>query len=564
MSMIDRSIIVPVVFLLLSSGLVLIILMLVHPKTRPWAIALLMAGSFFLFLKIGGSFLLYRSSTRYNEPYSGTIDTMTIQQNPLVTVNTNGVKVAAGNNMVSVGPNGVQIATGNKLLTVNPNGTKEIITNVEKNIASRPQQSAVNFRFSPQFVQHVLLPIPQVTSVESLKKKIAALEAALKDIKQVLAKTLDEGAEENISKAPEAAAPVNIADAAVVTTIAAATEKPAQVQEAAANKSPANKSTADNALPITVNLTTQLIAKYRQILQNNPDSPDAYNLLGNALIEAGRSREAIEYLKRALVIQPVFHKAHNNLGKALLQTGRPREAVESLQEAIRLWPPYTEAHYNLGNALVELGRVNEAIVQYKQALRYSNDDYPQARNKQNALLNPAAVPKPEWIGKPPRRVGDSYEMSLATGPYTTRLECDAKIPEVLQSAMDQFVEAYLGRPAVGWVRLPSEQLRQLVAEEWEEHLQSSVGPMTQVHLLVNFDQKAKNFIDEAMSLSKFTERAVVAGVGLIGLWLFLGWIWAYLKLDLTTKGAYRKRLRFIFGFVILVVILLMVLVASLA
>jgi hypothetical protein len=163
----------------------------------------------------------------------------------------------------------------------------------------------------------------------------------------------------------------------------------------------------------------------------------------------------------------------------------------------------------------------------------------------------SSVRRPDWVGKPPRRVGDSYQMSVCTDPYTTRMECDAKVPEVLQGAVDQFVEAYLGRPATGWVRLPPEKLKQLVVDEWEESLQLSMGPMTRVHLLLNFDKKAKNLIDEALNYGQFTERAAVVGTGLIGVWMLLAVIWGYLKLDLASKGAYRNRLRAAAGFAIL-------------
>ena len=67
--------------------------------------------------------------------------------------------------------------------------------------------------------------------------------------------------------------------------------------------------------------------------------------------------------------------------------------------------------------------------------------------------------------------------------------------------------------------------------------------MHRIHLLLRFDQKAKEFISDAIHDRLFTNRASVAGVGFIGLWLILAVCWGYLKLDLATKGAYRTRLR---------------------
>jgi hypothetical protein len=150
--------------------------------------------------------------------------------------------------------------------------------------------------------------------------------------------------------------------------------------------------------------------------------------------------------------------------------------------------------------------------------------------------------------------GDAYVMSISTDPYSTPLECEAKIPEVLQSAVNHFVERYPGRQWMGYVQLSPDQLRQLVVSEYEETKDFSFGKMTQVHLLLNFDRKAKTLIDEAIHVGLFNNRAAVAGGGFVALWLLLAVIWGYLKLDLTTKGAYRKRLRAAAGFAILIIV----------
>jgi len=188
---------------------------------------------------------------------------------------------------------------------------------------------------------------------------------------------------------------------------------------------------------------------------------------------------------------------------------------------------------------------------------------------------PSAPKRPDWVDKPPfvwragkgsefpdyYRVvhvkpvdGDAYVMSVSTGPYSTLQECEAKIPEVLQSAVNQFVERYLGSQWMGYVQLSPDQLSQLVVAEYEETKDFSIAKMTQLHFLMNFDQKAKELIGEALNLRLFNNRAAVAGTGFFGLWLLMAVIWGYLKLDLSTKGAYRKRLRAAAGFAILIIV----------
>ena len=103
----------------------------------------------------------------------------------------------------------------------------------------------------------------------------------------------------------------------------------------------------------------------RKVTINNPV---AHNNLGNALVERGRTEEAVEQYLQALRMEPKFVKAYNNLGFALDKQGHTEEAVEQYLQALRIKPDYVEAHYNLGNALVKQGRTEEAIEYYLQAL----------------------------------------------------------------------------------------------------------------------------------------------------------------------------------------------------
>ncbi len=97
-------------------------------------------------------------------------------------------------------------------------------------------------------------------------------------------------------------------------------------------------------------------------------------------------------------------------------------------------------------------------------------------------------------------------------------------------------------------------MSQLVVAEYPETKDFSFGKMTQIHLLLNFDQKAKTLINDAINVRLLNNRAAIVGTGFISLWLLLAVFWGYLKLDLSTKGAYRKRLRAAAGFAILIIV----------
>ena len=72
-------------------------------------------------------------------------------------------------------------------------------------------------------------------------------------------------------------------------------------------------------------------------------------------------------------LQPQVAEAHNNLGLALLQAGRSREAVQPLRQAVELRPEYGEAHYNLAHALSAGGESGAAVEALQAALRIESE-----------------------------------------------------------------------------------------------------------------------------------------------------------------------------------------------
>ena len=101
--------------------------------------------------------------------------------------------------------------------------------------------------------------------------------------------------------------------------------------------------------------------QYQKAVALQPDFSEAHNNLGNALLNTGRSAEAIEQYREALLSQPDYVEAYNGLGAALLAAGRPQEAVEQYQQALRLKPDYAEVSNNLAAAYVQLQRPADAI-----------------------------------------------------------------------------------------------------------------------------------------------------------------------------------------------------------
>jgi protein O-GlcNAc transferase len=125
---------------------------------------------------------------------------------------------------------------------------------------------------------------------------------------------------------------------------------------------------------------------YQQVLQSDPDHPDALHLLGVIANQVGRNDIAIELITKAITNKPNLAEAHNNLGNALKGLGRMEEAAASHQKALKLKPQYFEARYNLGNALQTLGRFEEAIQHYRKVISSRPDFADVYGNCGNALF----------------------------------------------------------------------------------------------------------------------------------------------------------------------------------
>ena len=94
-------------------------------------------------------------------------------------------------------------------------------------------------------------------------------------------------------------------------------------------------------------------AIYRQILQSEPDHPDALHLLGVIAHQVGQDKVAVDLIGKAIEANPAAAEFYNTLGSVLQAQGRLEEAVTRYQQAVTLQAEYAEAHYNLWNALCE-------------------------------------------------------------------------------------------------------------------------------------------------------------------------------------------------------------------
>ncbi|MFO1448856.1 MAG: tetratricopeptide repeat protein [Opitutaceae bacterium] len=115
--------------------------------------------------------------------------------------------------------------------------------------------------------------------------------------------------------------------------------------------------------------TAEALPHLRRADELKPDFPETLNSLANALIQSGRAAEAEPLLRRAIALHPRFDAAHNTLGTSLMALGQTAAGVEAFRRAVDLNPHRVAARVNLGWALANSGRTDEALVQLAQARR---------------------------------------------------------------------------------------------------------------------------------------------------------------------------------------------------
>lgn len=112
----------------------------------------------------------------------------------------------------------------------------------------------------------------------------------------------------------------------------------------------------------------EAVSCYRQLLARMPHSAEAHAALANALQCQGKRDEALESFRRAVALKPDDFGTHSNLGNALMAQGRPEDATACYRRAIELNPFFAETHAKLGNALKDQGKSAEALECYRRAL----------------------------------------------------------------------------------------------------------------------------------------------------------------------------------------------------
>jgi len=113
--------------------------------------------------------------------------------------------------------------------------------------------------------------------------------------------------------------------------------------------------------------TEQAIFYLEKLVKLEP-SAQYYTNLARSLMVANRNTEAIEYLKKAVSLNPGDYLANNNLGLLFCNLKNYKEGIPYLYKATNLNPTDYLSLYNLGVILTKQGKHLEAGHYYRRAL----------------------------------------------------------------------------------------------------------------------------------------------------------------------------------------------------
>ncbi len=116
-------------------------------------------------------------------------------------------------------------------------------------------------------------------------------------------------------------------------------------------------------------------ALYCTVLLNDPNEPDALNLLGVILQDRGDIAQSIALISRALALVPDFPEALTNLARAQRAGGRSDLAAENAARAMAQDPSLPEAPFILCRALLDVGDYRGAADAGRQAVTLAPGSY---------------------------------------------------------------------------------------------------------------------------------------------------------------------------------------------
>lgn len=290
-------------------------------------------------------------------------------------------------------------------------------------------------------------------------------------------------------------------------------------------------------------------------LQPTSTPPPAGPELPGAAQHGGKGRPAMT--------RPTMTRALADSIKSAIQSLPPMRAERLKQEEAKLVEADRQALQEAARRAGQAKQTGAAKTPPKDTSPKAPGATVEAEDPADSSAGPSPATPPPWLdaitsepdspaGFPARVLEGTYQMVVKAGPYETREECESSLPDALERGVRQFIARDLGEEPADRIHLPLEFIAtRVVKDQVTEPVNTSFGPMVQVHALLRFDREVQARIHDQWNRILVNRRLWHAGGALGGVLLLLSVVYGYLKTDLATQGAYRWRLRLLSGVLIL-------------
>ncbi|HID40465.1 MAG TPA: tetratricopeptide repeat protein [Calditrichaeota bacterium] len=118
----------------------------------------------------------------------------------------------------------------------------------------------------------------------------------------------------------------------------------------------------------------------KEAIETNPDDVKSMVQLANLYFDVSKFAQAIQYYKRALMIEQTNTNVLIDLGVAYFNTGKGDSALTFMNKALEIAPDHKQGLYNIGIVYYNLDKFDKAVNYWQILIR----KYPQSREAQNA------------------------------------------------------------------------------------------------------------------------------------------------------------------------------------
>ena len=155
--------------------------------------------------------------------------------------------------------------------------------------------------------------------------------------------------------------------------------------------------------------------------------------------------------------------------------------------------------------------------------------------------------RPEWVESLPVRVGDVHTTAVSSGPYTRPQDAARALDNELVEKTREYIVEHVGSPmAANFIRYGAKQIKTDLVKPthvYREEIVVSIGPMHQVHALLEFGPEFRAAVDRHWAAEIAKSRLLQTGLLAAAVLGLLATVFGYFRLDNATRGYYTGRLQ---------------------